>query len=115
MVLLTNKRELEDANLSKKLAREADCDLTFGGEPVELRRMPTDSNDLLIRCKGVIGTYRQIKNWMSTGLGHFGGVKGTGTSSMSWSGDGGVAIDCLTSSKEELDTLDEVCQQMINN
>lgn len=112
MVVLHKNSNFENQEVAQKAAADCNASTTFGGHPCELRKMP-GQDDVLVRCKGLIGTFKQVDNYLKDGFGHFGGIKNTPQATMAHAPNGGLQIDCLTGSKQEIADMRKVCTRMI--
>jgi hypothetical protein len=84
--------------------------LTFGGHPVELRRVDTSTGpDVLVNCKNVTGLYSQAKafveqkNFITNE--YRWGVKTTEPAYIKTMHNGDVAIACLVDTREQFNRL----------
>lgn len=112
MVLL-HKTNFEQQEQVQEIADKCNAKTTFGGHPCDMRKMP-GHDDVLVRCKGLIGTFKQVDNFTKDGFGHFGGIKNTPKATMSFAPDGGIQIDCLIGTKKEIADMRKVCQEIIS-
>lgn len=89
---------------------------TFGGYPVTFRQ--TNSGDILIHCKNVIGLYSQVKAFRNktsvTGRYPY-GVREQDKCEIQNSihTSGSVKIACLEGSKEEIDLIIRECESLL--
>ena len=84
--------------------------LTFGGHPVELRRVVgINGPDVLVHCKNVTGLFSQAKAFREkknfiTNIYPW-GVKTTEPAFITNTASGGIGIACLEDTKEQFDKL----------
>jgi len=87
-------------------------EITFGGEPVNLRLI---SEDVLIGCKGLVGKYSQLKAWREKsdpiGVYYFGAFADRRRVVRDISG--GMKIDCLVGSMDEIGRIETACEKLI--
>lgn len=93
--------------------REDDrVELQFGGYPVELRKV---DDDVLIRCKNVIGTYKQYIDFKNKKNDEF-GLKESEKCKFEFSimYKNGLKIGCLDGTRQEKENLINKCEILLN-
>lgn len=92
--------------------------LTFGGYPVELRRVDTANGpDVLVNCKNVTGLYSQARDFVE-GKNFFTneykwGVKTTEPAFIQTMHNGNVAIACLEDTREQFNKLYDAAKALL--
>lgn len=92
--------------------------LTFGGHPVELRKIDTiNGPDVLVHCKHVTGlfsqakAFREKKNFITNVYPW--GVKTTEPAYITNLHNGDIGIACLTDTKQKFDELYAECVALL--